>query len=122
MCALCPGVIALFTATSFAATSHRPVLLSYPGIFVLPLCTVNAKPSVMLMHVFSESAQMYVDGKGASIYFRIKEIGVGVNSENHSNGQVWQLTIHQEFAQSFLTVPCNLIYKLWGCSLFQMKI
>lgn len=104
MRALHCGVIALFTATSFAATSHRPVLLSYPGIFVLPLCTVSAKPSVMLTHVFSESTQMYVDGKGASIYFRTKEIGVGVNSENHSNGQVWQLTIHQEFARVYCSV------------------
>ena len=89
MHALSSGVIALFTATSFTATSHRPVLFSYPGIFVFSLCTLNAKPSVMLTYVFSESTQMYVDGKGALIYFRTKEIGVGVNSENHSNGQVW---------------------------------
>jgi len=76
----------LFTATSFAATSQGPALLSFPGIFVLSLCTLNTKPSVMVMHVFSGCTQMYVDGKGASIYFQTEKTGIDVNSENHSNG------------------------------------
>lgn len=60
---------------------------------------------------------MHWSSKGFSISFWAKERGIGINSENHSSGQVWQLATHQDFAQSFLTFPCTLIHKLWGCSL-----
>lgn len=37
---------------------------------------------------------------------------VGVNSENHSNGQVWQLTIHREFTV-FPWCSINLHPQIW---------
>lgn len=69
--ALSSGVIAWFTATAYTT-----VFLPFPGIFALSICTLNVKPSVNAL--FSASMQVYVGCKWALVYFRTKEIWIGV--------------------------------------------